>query len=138
MLQKSGLIGAVARNLLFCSLVTAALSAPASQPLARESASGEWQTKAQVVWDSSAQKLVRRTFRVWDPHPELGLEFSWEQQSGATTDPTGTVAGSGILTWRAKGSASYDRKTVHSEYQGEMQGGRPNGSGRFSTNRALL
>src|SRR5262245_38529394 len=103
MLQKSGLLATAARNLLFCSLVTTALSAPVSQLVARESASGEWQTKAQLVWDGSAQKLVRRTFRIWDPHPELGLEFSWEQQSGATTDPAGTVAGSGILTWRAKG-----------------------------------
>jgi hypothetical protein len=137
MLQKSGLLGAAARNLLFCSLVAAALSAPGSLSLARESSSGEWQTKAQLVWDSSEQKLVRRTFRVWDPHPELGLEFSWEQQSGATTDPTGTVAGSGILIWRAKGSASYDRKAVHSEYQGEMQDGRPNGAGRFSTQTGL-
>jgi hypothetical protein len=137
MLQKSGLLGTAARNLLFCGLVTAAFSAPVSQSLARESASGEWQTKAQLVWDSGEQKLVRRTFRVWDPHPELGLEFSWEQQSGATADPAGTVAGSGILTWRAKGSASYDRKAVHSEYQGEMQAGRPDGSGRLSTQTGL-
>jgi hypothetical protein len=137
MLQRSGLLGVAARNLLLCCLVTAALSAPVSQPFALESSSGEWQTRAQLVWDSSEQKLVRRTFRVWDPQPELGLEFSWEQQSDATTDPAGTVGGHGKLTWRVKGSASYDRKAVHSEYQGEMQSGRPNGSGRFSTQTGL-
>ena len=84
MLQKSGLLGTAARNLLFCGLVTAAFSAPVSQSLARESASGEWQTKAQLVWDSGEQKLVRRTFRVWDPHPELGLE--WPGSPGCPTD----------------------------------------------------
>jgi hypothetical protein len=137
MLPRPGPLSRSARNMLFCSFVIAALSAPVSQTLALESSSGEWQTKAQLVWDANGQKLVRKTFRVWDPHPELGLEFWWEQQSGATTDPTGTVNGTGTLTWRAKGSASYDRKSVHSEYQGEMRNGRPNGSGRFSSQTGL-
>jgi hypothetical protein len=114
MLQKSGLLGATARNLLFCSLVTTIY--PYRSPVADRShakaRAGEWQTKAQLVWDGSEQKLIPRTFRVWDPHPELGSSFPGSSNQARTTDPIGTIAGSGILTWRAKGSASYDRKAV--------------------------
>jgi hypothetical protein len=137
MLKKSVSLGIVTRKALLGTFIAAAISTSPSQPFALEGTSGAWQTKAQLVWDESEQKLVRRTFRVWDPHPELGLEFSWEQQSGPATDAAGIIAGSGTLTWRAKGSASYDRKSVHSEYQGEMRDGRPHGSGRLATQTGL-
>ena len=75
----------------------------ASPSLARaDEANGAWQSRSQLVWDQEAQALVRKNFRVWDAHPELDLEFSWEQQAGRTDDLDGTVNGSGRLTWRAR------------------------------------
>src|SRR5262245_20709448 len=84
----------VNHRLIMSVLLASCLFIAAPAP-AQESTKGEWQAKSQLVWDQDARKLVRKNFRVWDPHPELGLEFSWEQQSGPAADPDGAVNGSG-------------------------------------------
>src|SRR5882672_9409550 len=119
-------------------LLAASLFMASPAPLARaDEANGAWQSRSQLVWDQDAQALVRKNFRVWDANPELDLEFSWEQQAVRTDDPDGTVNGSGRLTWRTKGTASYDRKGLYSDYQGEMRNGRPHGRGTLSVQSGL-
>lgn len=94
---------------------------------------GAWAERVQVIYLGESRSVVRKTVRVWDPHPEKNLDFVWEPGSG--NDPgiaaDGTISGKGKLVWRVRGSASYDPKTVYSVYQGEMRDGRPNGKGRL-------
>ena len=35
--------------------------------------SGGWQEKTEIMWEAASAKFVRRSFRVWDDHPELNL-----------------------------------------------------------------
>lgn len=78
-------------------------------------------------------RAERRSVGVYDPHPELGLDFSWAPDApGEPADADGLAAGTGTLTWRVGGSADYDRAAVHSSYTGEMARGRPNGRGTLT------
>lgn len=94
---------------------------------------GSWAERVQVIYLSASHSVERRSVKVWDPHPELKLDFVWEpaagQEPGIAAD--GTISGKGRLIWRVKGSASYDPRTVFSVYAGEMRDGRPNGEGRL-------
>jgi hypothetical protein len=131
----------IANRRIACLLASAALVTVLTMtplgPLAAAETNGEWQTKSQLVFDAGTQSLVRKTFRVWNAQPELDLEFNWVQQAGAS-EADGTVNGAGVLTWRLKGSAPYDRKGVYSEYRGEMHDGRPHGSGTLTVQSGLF
>jgi hypothetical protein len=99
-------------------------------PADTQAADGAWREKTQVVWNRDAGALIRRNFRVWDPHPELNLDFLWEPRSSAgSEDPDGIVNGPGTLTWHAKDSPTYDRQFVHSVFKGVLRNGRPEGEG---------
>jgi hypothetical protein len=99
---------------------------PADAP----AADGAWKEKTQVVWSKETSSLIRQSFRVWDPHPELDLDFLWEPRSYAgSEDPDSIVNGPGTLTWHAKGAPGYDRQFVHSVFKGVLRNGRPEGEG---------
>ena len=72
-----------------------------------------------MIYLDQTRSVVRKTVRVWDPHPEKNLDFVWEPAAGA--DPgiaaDGTISGKGKLVWRVRGSASYDPKTIYSAYR---------------------
>jgi hypothetical protein len=91
---------------------------------------GAWKEKTQVVWSKGSETLVRRSFQVWDPHPELDLDFLWEPGPNVETrDFAGVVNGTGTLTWHARGAANYDRRYTYSVYKGSFSNGRPEGKG---------
>lgn len=98
-------------------------------PTLASAAEGAWKHRTHVIWDSEAQLLIRKNLRVWDPHPELDLDFLWEQPRSLAPDPSDIVTGTGKLTWYVKGAASYSRQTIHSEYRGDMKNGRPEDMG---------
>jgi hypothetical protein len=97
---------------------------------------GQWQEKTEIVWDEGAGKLVRRSFRIVDPHPELGLEFAWTPDSETGTR-AGAISGSGELIWYRKGASPYDRTSRFSTYKGDLKDGRPDGLGMLSTRAGL-
>src|SRR5262245_5888074 len=43
---------------------------------------GAWAERIQVIYLSASRSVERRTVKVWDPHPELKLDFVWEPASG--------------------------------------------------------
>jgi hypothetical protein len=100
-------------------------------PAQSNAADGAWKDRTHVIWDQSADKLVRKNFRVWDPHPELDLDFLWEPDpgTGPDTDVDGIVSGAGTLTWHVKGAANYDRRFTYSVFKGVLKNGRPEGQG---------
>ena len=96
---------------------------------------GSWAERVQILYQSQTRSVLRKTVRVWDFHPEMGLDFVWEPAAGQSPDRTvaadGTINGKGRLVWRVRGSASYDPKTIYSSYFGEIRNGRPDGQGRL-------
>ncbi|MGE0502669.1 MAG: MORN repeat-containing protein [Rhizobiaceae bacterium] len=93
-----------------------------------------WAQRAQIVYLGESRSVERRIVRVRDPHPDKNLEFVWEPDPAdplATIAADGTVNGKGTLTWRVRGTASYDPRGVYSVYRGEMRGGQPHGEGRL-------
>ena len=112
------------------ALVVLAISAIAAGP-----AEATWKERSQLIWDDSAGKLLRQTFRAWDPHPELGLDFLWEAAGAAPS--AGAINGTGRLVWLAKGAAAYDRDAIFSEYEGEVRDGRPDGKGSIKLRSGL-
>lgn len=96
---------------------------------------GAWAERVQILYQSQTRSVLRKNVRVWDFHPEIGLDFVWEPAAGQSPDRTvtadGTVNGKGRLVWRVRGSASYDPKTIYSSYFGEIRNGRPDGQGRL-------
>ncbi len=90
--------------------------------------------RLQVIYDAQNRSVSRVEVRVVDPHPASGLDFVWEPAPGnwpGVEADTGLATGEGILTWRVKGSASYDPATIHSTYRGAMRAGAPDGRGRL-------
>lgn len=96
-------------------------------------AQGQWAERVQILYDAKAKAVSRSLVRVWDGEPSKNLEFLWEPdpESPLRLAPDGTVSGQGTLTWRVRGSASYDPKAVYSVYRGMLANGRPNGEGRL-------
>lgn len=94
---------------------------------------GAWTERVQIIYDAASNSVARRTLRVWDGEPGKNLEFVWEPDAKAASRlaADGTVSGSGKLTWRIRGSASYDPRSVYSTYDGEMRDGRLDGKGRL-------
>jgi hypothetical protein len=89
---------------------------------------GAWKDSTQEVYDATQGTMERRTYRVWDFHPQLHFEFTWEQ-ANRIAGPDGIVNGTGTLTWRKEGTHEYDVTAVQSRYEGEMKNGRPDGYG---------
>lgn len=100
----------------------------------RPSENASWSERAQVVYRAETRSVERRMVRVWDPNPERNLEFVWEPkagQAGGGMRPDGTIDGEGRLTWRIRGSASYDPRAIFSVFEGSVRDGRPDGVGRL-------
>jgi hypothetical protein len=108
-----------------------------SVPIVSAETAGQWQERSQIVWNGAERKLVRKTFRVWDPHPELNLEFRWEEHSGGDGPAGEGVSGSGRLIWQDRAAAPYDKLSVHSEYRGDLVNGRPQGFGSIQVESGL-
>ena len=125
---KRGLRHALPLILVLTALLSVA-SASAAERAATDTA-GQWKERSQLVWDKSQRAMVRRTFVAWDPYPQLDLDFLW-RGTDKTANHAGIISGDGQLVWLAKGAASYDRKAVFSDYEGEVRNGRPDGSGRM-------
>jgi hypothetical protein len=91
---------------------------------------GTWRSRAQLVWDGTVRKLVRRTYTIWDPLAAEGFDVFWAPDDAAV-DRSGPVTGRGRLVWREPGATSYDRAATVARYKGDMAGGRANGNGEF-------
>lgn len=123
-------VGAMrSRTALLAAAVAVILSQPARA--ADDPSSGAWAERVQVIYEPATRTVMRKRLRVWNPDPRKNLDFVWEPDSGAVLAADGTVSGSGKLTWRVRGSASYDPRTVYSTYTGAMREGRRNGKGRL-------
>lgn len=84
----------------------------------------------QVFLAHDGSTVERREVAVIDPEPELGRDFTWSPEPGASpVDEDGFASGRGVLTWRVGGAPDYDRKAVLERYEGEMRAGRPEGQG---------
>ena len=97
---------------------------------------GAWRERSQLVWDASAGKLTRQTFRAWDPEPGRDLDFIWQPAAG--TAAPGAIEGEGRLIWLARGAAAYDRDAIVSEYEGALRNGRPDGRGKIVLKSGLV
>jgi hypothetical protein len=91
-------------------------------------ADGAWKDATEEMYDAGLHRMERRTYRVWDFHPELHLEFHWERPD-RTAGPPGIINGPGTLTWRNGGADEYDTTATYSEYKGNLKDGRPDGTG---------
>lgn len=100
---------------------------------AEDGVSGAWSQRVQVFHDPGSRSVFRQTVRVWDAEPEKNRDFLWEPAAGTNLviGAEGGLGGRGTLTWRVRGSASYDPGAVHSVYIGELRDGRPHGRGRL-------
>lgn len=116
--------GAIATALVGVLLATQALAGEA----------GSWSQRVQVIYDAKEGSVSRAALRAWDFEPAANLEFVFEPEQGSGFDPAandGAITGHGKLVWRVRGSASYDRRAIHSTYVGALVDGRPHGQGRL-------
>ncbi|MDF1804575.1 hypothetical protein [Thalassovita sp.] len=92
------------------------------------------QEKLHVIYDPVSREVTRRVVRVFDPHPEMGLEFIWEPAAGnwPGVTPEGLASGAGKLGWRVPGTANYDPRAMHHTYEGTLKDGRFHGAGMLS------
>ncbi len=97
---------------------------------------GAWKERSQLVWDASANRLARLTFRAWDPDPAAGRDFVWEPAADGAAP--GAIEGEGRLIWLARGAAAYDRGAIFSEYEGTVRNGRPEGRGKIRLRSGLV
>jgi hypothetical protein len=97
---------------------------------------GQWKEKTQIVWDAGAGKFARRSFRAFDPNPELQLEFLWLPAS-EDGKRAGAISREGKLVWYRKSASPYDRDSRHSTYEGILKDGRPDGRGKLSVRLGL-
>jgi hypothetical protein len=102
--------------------------------MAEQASAPALQQKLHVIYDPVSREVARRMVRVIDPHPEMGLEFTWEPAAGnwPGVTPEGFAHGKGRLSWRVPGAASYDPRTMHHSYDGMVKDGRFHGAGRLS------
>jgi hypothetical protein len=105
-----------------------------------------WKERTEEVYDREARENVRVTFRAWDPHPELNLEFDWKpenyrpsQDRAAPASPgvAVTINGEGEIVWRPQGARKNDPENFYSVYKGDMKDGRPDGAGSLSMRAGL-
>lgn len=120
------------RRLAILAVLVSGLSASTGGlPAAAED--GRWVSRKQLVLDKASGELVRRQIEVWDATPSSHLEFYWEPDGDDTSAQEGRLQGRGMLTWRRRGSANYDREALVSVYRGEIRDGRMHGQGRLMT-----
>jgi hypothetical protein len=85
-----------------------------------------------VLYDPIDRSVTRRMVSVFDPHPNMNLQFTWtpaaENWPGIDT-ATGRASGKGVVSWRVQGAARYDTRAVHHSYEGAMRDGRFHGHG---------
>lgn len=133
-MARAGMIFGV-RAMAAASMLAALTCFSAMADQGGASPDGAWAERVQILYQSDTRSVLRKNVRVWDFHPELGLDFVWEPAAGQSPDRTvaadGTVNSKGRLVWRVRGSASYDPKTIYSSYFGEIRNGRPDGQGRL-------
>jgi hypothetical protein len=108
-------------------------------PTPSHAGEGAWKERTQVIWSKDTGTLIRKSFRVWDPHPELNLDFLWEPDPTTVAEKTSddVVNGRGALTWHAKGAANYDRRFTYSVFKGVLKNGRPEGEGVLGVRNGL-
>ncbi len=123
-----------------CGLVATALAGALAglvvvvAPAAAQGDAGAWAQRVQVIHDAASGTVARVQLRAWSADPVDALEFVFEPEPGSGFDPAageGAITGRGKLVWRVRGSASYDRRTIHSTYVGDLVAGRPHGKGRL-------
>ena len=100
---------------------------PAIYPGAEPGALRTW---VQLVWNPTSRLLERLAFTAWDPVPSLGLDLQWQPDDPAG-NVAGPLAGSGTLSFRKPGAASYDRGAIVAQYRGMLRAGRADGYGEF-------
>ncbi len=124
---------AVGATLIMATVVLALHGALPADARADDGTSGAWSQRVQVFHDAGSRSVFRATVRVWDAEPEKNRDFLWEPARGTDVviGAEGGLGGRGTLTWRVRGSASYDPGAVHSVYTGDMRDGRPHGQGRL-------
>ena len=114
------------------ALAAAPMQAMAERPA--QASIGGWVHRVQVIHDQANGSVERVRLRAWSPGPADALEFVFEPEGGSAFDPSagdGAITGRGKLVWRVRGSASYDNRTIHAVYTGELAEGRPHGRGRM-------
>ena len=116
--------------------VTAAFVFAAALPATGQHVTGPQaetqQQRLHVLYDPQGRNVTRRMVTVFDPHPELKLDFTWTPAPGnwPGIDPaTGKATGEGTLSWHVPGAARYDRRALHHRYVGTMRAGQFHGSG---------
>jgi hypothetical protein len=124
------------------ALVLAALALVISGLLLSDqsyAAEGAWKDRTHIIFDKAADKLIRKNFRVWDPHPEFDLDFLWEPDPGTLSDIKAgdIINGAGTLTWHVKGAANYDRRFTYSVFKGVLKNGRPERQGVLGVRSGL-
>jgi hypothetical protein len=108
-------------------------------PIEAATAADVWKDRTEVVWSKETHTLIRKNFRVWDPHPELDLDFLWEPRGAVSSDNADSFAnGAGTLSWHVKGAPDYDRQFAHSVFKGVLKDGRPEGEGALVVFRGGL
>jgi hypothetical protein len=100
---------------------------PAAVPGAEPGALRNW---VQLVWDPVGRKLDRIAYSAFDPIPSLGLELQWVPDDPAEAG-SGAITGTGTLSFRKPGAASYDPSATVAQYRGTLADGRFDGEGEF-------
>ncbi len=109
------------------TLVDPAAQAPAAIPGSEPGLMRDW---VQLVWNPVARQLERIAYSAWDPVPSLGLELQWVPDDRAAA-AAGPVTGTGTLSFRKPGAASYDPSATVAQYRGTLVDGRFEGQGEF-------
>jgi hypothetical protein len=109
------------------TIVDPAESTPAAIPGSEPGVMRDW---VQLVWNPVARKLERIAYSAWDPVPSLGLELQWVPDDPAAAG-SGAITGTGTLSFRKPGAASYDPTATVAQYRGTLVDGRFEGEGAF-------
>ncbi|MGH1353450.1 MAG: MORN repeat-containing protein [Thalassovita sp.] len=122
------------KGLMIGAILAGMVAVSGSGVMAGQGQAPEIQQKLHVIYDPISREVARRMVGVVDPHPEMGLEFTWEPAAGnwPGVTPEGLAHGKGRLFWRVPGAASYDPRTMHHSYEGTLKDGRFHGQGRLS------
>ena len=86
---------------LALSMTTVALGLTWAGGVLADSTSATVQEKLHVIYDPVSREVTRRVVRVFDPHPEMALDFVWEPAAGnwPGVSPEGFANGQGKLSW---------------------------------------
>lgn len=98
---------------------------------------GSWRKKSQLVWDNDTKTMKRRILHVWSAEYRGDHDFYWHPNASSGPLQNGPINGSGVLVWRERGAASYDRTSIVATYDGGMHMGRASGTGLLWTRDGL-